>query len=248
LRAEGIHCLTDTLCRGTTAEPRSGPALFLITAAQVLLATIVGLMVCACLPPLVGWRSQVVLSGSMSPALRVGDIVVSRPASVERLTPGQVVVVDNPAQPGRTLVHRLVRVDADGNLVTKGDANTADDSSPIPPSGLKGVGRMRVPYIGLVAVWAQERVFSRLLLGLIILVALGAVATAGRFRRPRVAPAPPPRLMSTGGLDRLRFDLVEGGATALDLGGDAWPQAPVGEFLEPPFDQIQPGAGGRAWH
>ena len=142
-------------------------------------------MLCACLPPLIGWRSHVVLSGSMSPALRVGDIVVSQPTRVEQLRAGQVVVVDSPVRPGRTLVHRLVRVDADGNLVTKGDANVADDSSPIKPSGLKGVGRLRVPYIGLVAVWAQERVLSRLLPSLLILSALGALATAGRVRRPR---------------------------------------------------------------
>jgi signal peptidase len=169
----------------TTPEHRPGPELLLIITARLLLGTVVGFMLCACLPLLIGWRSQVVLTGSMSPALRIGDIVVSQPTQVEQLRAGQVVVVDNPARPGRTLVHRLVRVDADGDLVTKGDVNMVDDSSRVKPSGLKGVGRLRVPYIGLVAVWAQERVFSRLLPSLLILAALGALATAGRVRRPR---------------------------------------------------------------
>lgn len=121
-----------------------------------LLATVAGLVVWSVLPVLLGWSSHVVVSGSMQPRILGGDVVLSQPVRTADLTPGQVLVFDDPAAPGRLLVHRLVRVDDEGNLVTRGDANQGDDSTAVPPEAVMGMGRLRIPFVGLPFLWRHD--------------------------------------------------------------------------------------------
>lgn len=131
-----------------------------LTAAGRALARL-ALAVCACMlaaslvPVVFGWRSYVVLSGSMAPSLRVGDVVVAAPATVP--PPGRIAVFTDPQRPGRTIVHRVDRSLPDGSLITKGDANAAADSTPVPASAVRGEARLRLPLVGLPAYWWQTR-------------------------------------------------------------------------------------------
>ena len=76
------------------------------------------------------WR--VAVSGaSMSPTLADGDWLVCRrlrPASVPRLRPGRVVVVERPDRPGLLVVKRLVRRTPDGWWVEGDNPGASDDS------------------------------------------------------------------------------------------------------------------------
>ena len=49
-------------------------------------------------------------------------------------TVGRVITFDNPGPEGHILTHRVVSIDEDGSLVTKGDANPTPDSSMSPAS------------------------------------------------------------------------------------------------------------------
>lgn len=71
-----------------------------------------------------GWGAARVLSGSMEPTFSEGSLlVVSRVASSEEVSAGDIVVYDA----GRSLVaHRVVEVSG-GVAVTQGDANNAPD-------------------------------------------------------------------------------------------------------------------------
>jgi len=137
----------------------------------------VGMVAFSVIPTAFGWTTSVVVSGSMTPAVRVGDVVSAAPipaGSVQGLNKGTVILMDNPAQPGKLLLHRLVRHQPDGTLITKGDANDHEDSSPVPPQNVKGVARLRVPMIGLPVVWAKQRLYPPLialvvLLGIVLL-------------------------------------------------------------------------------
>jgi signal peptidase I len=123
-------------------------------ASRAVLATLVLLLLVSVLPVLVGWQSTVVLSGSMRPELVPGDVAVVRPVPTADLEPGQVLLVDDPDAPGRLRLHRLVEVEAAG-LRLRGDANAAADSSLVDPAAVHGVGTVRLPAIGLPAVWAD---------------------------------------------------------------------------------------------
>ena len=86
-----------------------------------------------------GWA--VVLSGSMEPAMSVGDlIIVSESAPY---TEGDVVVF----QSGNMLVvHRVTAIDGD-SVTTQGDANNTADA-PVPKDAVKGKVIATLPKIG----------------------------------------------------------------------------------------------------
>ncbi|MEL4318400.1 signal peptidase I [Leifsonia sp. YIM 134122] len=73
----------------------------------------------------------VVVSGSMSPGIRTGDLVVSIPKPIADVTEGDVITLSSPVT-HRLVTHRVIAVrqdGADGYAVTlKGDANSSADN------------------------------------------------------------------------------------------------------------------------
>ena len=136
-------------------SPRRAPALLVAVGIGVL-SLLLGMLALTLAPTALGWRSDVVLSGSMSPALEPGDVIVSAPVELRELHVGDIVVVENPARPGHSLVHRVDSMNSDGTLVTRGDANTSADSTAVTPDEVLGRGRLRVPGIGMASLWFQE--------------------------------------------------------------------------------------------
>jgi signal peptidase len=110
---------------------------------------------------LLGWEAVVITSGSMQPALSPGDVVVASPPT-EAIGPGTVVVFHD--ADGRLVTHRIVAVADDGTYVTRGDASGSDDSTPLDPADIVGVGRILVPAVGLSLVWAWSGAWVKLLL------------------------------------------------------------------------------------
>lgn len=157
-----------------------------------LLVAVAMLVLWSVLPSFFGWRTEVVLTGSMRPRISPGDLVLAAPVRADELRPGRIVLFRDPAHPGRTLVHRLVRFDADGGLVTKGDANRVEDSTPAAPTAALGLPRLRVPYVGRPVVWLHEHDVPELLLASAVLTGLLGLALApaprGGNRTPRHRP------------------------------------------------------------
>lgn len=88
-----------------------------------------------------GVGASVVLSGSMEPALSVGDLLIIRQQPAYET--GDIVVFQCGSMP---VVHRIV--DISGDLVTtRGDANNVDDE-PIPVGAVKGAVVAVVPVLG----------------------------------------------------------------------------------------------------
>lgn len=91
------------------------------------------------------WYKVLAVDGaSMAPTIHAGDaILISRPPDV--LSPGMILTLQ---VEDRLVTHRLVQVEPDGTLVTKGDANQAADDW----SGLSvhvvGRYRIQVPLVG----------------------------------------------------------------------------------------------------
>lgn len=137
---------------------------------RAALALIAGLLLWSVAPSAFGWHTTVVMSDSMAPQLRVGDIAVSRPvAADQQLRLGQVLLVSDPDHPDRPRLHRLAAVRTHGQLTLKGDANKADDSTPVARKAVHGIGSLRVPFVGLPAYWlstGQQGRFVLLILGL----------------------------------------------------------------------------------
>lgn len=113
--------------------------------ALLVLPVVVGLA-----PGLVGGDySFVVQSGSMSPAIMTGDLVV-----VERVDPATIVpgdVVTYITLDSAPVTHRVVGVEeaptGDIQFVTKGDANDISDD-PVPANYVLGRVTLVIPYLG----------------------------------------------------------------------------------------------------
>jgi len=101
--------------------------------------------------PAFGYRVVTIRSGSMTPALRVGDLVVSRQVDARSATPGQIVTFRDPYLGQQLVTHRVVSVSATGTrlrFVTKGDANTVAEHWSIPPTGTIGRVVWQIPSVG----------------------------------------------------------------------------------------------------
>ena len=105
------------------------------------------------LPLLLGTPSPfvVVMSGSMEPSLRLGDLLVVEGYRSRGPDVGDVVVYRS-RRYGGVVVHRVVSVDEsreDVILFTKGDAVEYADREPVEMSDVLGSVRWRVGWLGL---------------------------------------------------------------------------------------------------
>ncbi|BCY06803.1 signal peptidase I [Actinoplanes sp. L3-i22] len=167
--------MTDFAHRGR----RAGPLALLSILAVGLLSAAAGLLLWTLVPVLFGWSSSVVVSGSMQPAIRAGDVVVTAPVPGKDIHAGYVIRFRDPSRPGRAVLHRVQRIGDDGRLITKGDANRVADSTPVPVGAVTGMGRLRVPYAGLPMLWWLRRDYPKVALTGLALMTLCLLVPAG---------------------------------------------------------------------
>jgi signal peptidase len=175
----------------TAPAPLAWALLVARSLATVLVTLTCGLAIWSVLPQAAGWSPSVVMTGSMEPSLHPGDVVLSAPASAAKVTPGQIILVTNPAMPSHLLVHRFVRFTASGDLITKGDANAREDSTPVPPANVRGLPRLRLPYIGLGIVWLHNHAWRQLTFALLAILAVFGLLTSGPTLNDGAAEADP---------------------------------------------------------
>lgn len=151
-------------------------ATLLVLLCRTVLGVVTSLGLIALGPMAVGMTSTVVMSDSMAPGIRTGDVVVVRPVAADVVRIGQVVLAADPDFPGRLRLHRVAARSGD-DLVLKGDANAQEDAARIVPSAVHGVGFLRVPWIGLPVLWLRTgRPLPAVLALAGIVAAAGAVA------------------------------------------------------------------------
>lgn len=109
------------------------------------LAVFLALALASVLAPTFGWRMDVVQSGSMSPAIGVGDLVVISPCAPSDVRAGDVVCYRSE---GRSICHRVISIDATNQtLLVKGDANAGPDA-PVPFGSIAGKVSANLPLLG----------------------------------------------------------------------------------------------------
>lgn len=156
------------------------------TIAWLGLGLLVGLLLALTLPLALGMRPLVVVSGSMDPTLRVGDVTVVARIAPREARVGEVVTFRAP-ETGRITTHRLraVRRTPGGRyaFTTKGDANNAVERWTLPADGELSRAVYRIPAIGRALLAIRTPIGWTLLVGLPLLV-LG-VQEIARIWRPR---------------------------------------------------------------
>ncbi len=95
-----------------------------------------------------GGRWFVVETPSMGEAAPVGTLVLDLPVDVSTLRVGDVVSFETAANRGVVYTHRIIAIDADGGLHTRGDINGATDPWTLRQADVIGTPALLVPHLG----------------------------------------------------------------------------------------------------
>jgi len=116
---------------------------------------------------LLGFRLNVIASGSMRPVLEVGDIAITVQVRADKLRVGDVIQYRKRGDPAPTM-HRIIEIDRKGGaitIVTKGDANNAPDE-PITLQPTRKIGRLAlvIPKLGWASIYIKKAIAETWLL------------------------------------------------------------------------------------
>lgn len=121
----------------------------------ILVGIVVLLAVVIAGPRLIGYQPYAVLSGSMEPAYHVGSLIYVKPCGASEVAVGDpITFVFNEDLVVAT--HRVVRIDeANQQFYTKGDANNAEDGSPVHFNNLIGKLAFSLANLGYVSTFLE---------------------------------------------------------------------------------------------
>jgi signal peptidase len=121
--------------------------------------TVAGIVVLALLwfsLGLLPFYPSTVAGGSMSPALKLGDMVIASKVSPDVIREGDVIEF---RQGEMMVIHRVIEIEESGGakqFITKGDANSVADMDPVSPEQVKGRVILNVPRLGWVTLFFRS--------------------------------------------------------------------------------------------
>lgn len=145
--------------------------LLVIIGTLALLGT---LLAAAAVPRILGYQTYVIYGSSMEPTIKLGSLIVTKPAKVDDLQVGDIIAFRSGNE--TTVTHRITGIrEEDGHrfFLTKGDASNGAD--PLETHLEGGVNRLayHAPYLGYFVDFAKSTTGMILL---VVLPALGLLA------------------------------------------------------------------------
>jgi len=130
---------------------------------------------------LLGFKPSVVASGSMTPALEVGDLSIVTRVNLDTIRLGDIIQY---VKDGEIIIHRVIEIQDISKdtkvFITKGDANTIADS-PVPQAAVLGKAILIIPKVGWISIYlrtAAVGVFEFFAKSLEVAYAVLAIAVA----------------------------------------------------------------------
>ncbi len=135
----------------------------------VLLAVLAGALL---LPKVLGYETMAVLSGSMEPEYPVGSMIgVKKDVDPTMLEVGDVITYYIGEE--TVVTHRIYEVLAEEKqFITKGDANSTEDSTPVQYDNIIGEARYCIPYLGFVSIYATTPLGIGVICGVLVVIIL----------------------------------------------------------------------------
>lgn len=128
-------------------------------------------------PSFFSMSPMIVLTDSMYPGIKSGDLIIVTRISPEDVGDGDVISFFDPASKSSSVVtHRVVEIVGEGDTIsfrTKGDNNNTNDRELVPGKNLVGKYRFRIPGAGNAAMFMQTTP------GLLLCVALPVILLVG---------------------------------------------------------------------
>lgn len=154
-------------------EFHGGRAIGKLISAIGTIILIIAIVACLGLsvPRFAGIEQYVVISGSMEPAIPVGSMVYSAQTDPATLETGDIIVFYSTEAGSTPVTHRVVENHvADGEIITKGDANAQNDMSPVIYANVLGKLVLHVPMLGYIAA-PLGTMMGKIAMGCVILAA-----------------------------------------------------------------------------
>ncbi|WP_284983420.1 signal peptidase I [Arthrobacter sp. efr-133-TYG-118] len=132
---------------------RIARAMVSVITSTVMVTAIATFLFLAVGPRVLGYQTSTMLTGSMSPLINPGDVVVTVPVAVQNLKVGDIITYHIPVEDQRVETHRIIdlAVNSQGTATvrTKGDANNgADPWTAALTGGQVDRQVFTVPYLG----------------------------------------------------------------------------------------------------
>jgi signal peptidase len=115
-------------------------------------------------PTIMGYKFLTVLTGSMEPEIKVGSLVVVKETPIKELNVEDIITYKTKSS---LITHRIVKINENGSLITKGDANNTCDIGEINEDQLQGKVILRLNRLGTIIQTLKQNII------LVILVLIG---------------------------------------------------------------------------
>ncbi len=114
-----------------------------------------------------------VVTGSMEPTLRVGDMIIVEETDPSELQVGDIISFYSEQSDIRGLLvtHRISQINPDGTFITKGDANPAEDE-PVSPESIVGKYTGKARFF----IWVSSFADKKKLLLLLVMIPMSLIA------------------------------------------------------------------------
>ena len=120
-------------------------------------------------PRLLGYEVNVVLSNSMEPVYSTGELLLVKPAKADEIKVNDIISFKGSGV-WYVITHRVIKIDQEKQVfITKGDANSSQDSNPVAFSRLNGIVKINIPYIGYIYGMIQSMIAKIILAGLVLI-------------------------------------------------------------------------------
>lgn len=119
------------------------------TIGAILLILVIGLCAPLTLPRMLGYHIYNVISGSMEPKIPTGSLVYVSEEEPKDLKKGDVIAFYGADNTGSIITHRVTDNQVvSGRIITKGDANEAEDMNPVEYDRVVGKVTLSIPVLG----------------------------------------------------------------------------------------------------
>lgn len=109
-------------------------------------------------PDVMGYKPFIVLTGSMEPTIKAGDLVIVKQANLEELNKGDIIAFRN-TEDDVVLIHRIAEKETkDGKITlkTKGDNNQSEDRVEVGRENIEGIYVVEFEKLGAVAMFIRK--------------------------------------------------------------------------------------------
>jgi signal peptidase len=124
----------------------------------VAFIVVVALLLIVSVLPITGnYKIMTVISGSMAPAIKMGSVVMVKPAADYKI--GDVITFGPYSKTKAPTTHRIYDIKVEGGApvyITKGDANNAPDARELQKKDILGKVLFSVPYVGYAVDFAKK--------------------------------------------------------------------------------------------